>query len=51
MEKVIIVRCGYNFDGYQPKEVKTFLEIGWKVKSVTLSSDKESTYAVFVLEK
>ena len=55
MEKVIAVDNYDNIDTYSLKEVQQWLDLGWRVKSVTMHNIKNSigviVNAIFVLEK
>ena len=51
MEKTIIISGRCSIDGYKASEINDYLNDGWKVKSVTMSSTEEYTTAIVVLEK
>lgn len=52
MKEHIIIIKGYNgvSDAYSER-VNSYLDSGWTVKSVTMSSEKEYTTAIFVLQR
>ena len=48
-EKVIILNESYGISESKAWEINNFLEMGWTVKSVNITAEKEQTTAIFVL--
>ena len=50
-EKVIILSNHNGLGGYKAETINGYLGEGWTVKSVNMSSEKDYTTAIFVLQK
>lgn len=50
-EIVLVASSSYCFNARDLKEVNAYLEQGWSVKEVKMSSSNDSTTAIFVLQK
>jgi hypothetical protein len=51
MEKMIVISGRDDISGYQAAEINKYLEDGWTVKSVTMSSTHDYVTAIVVLER